>query len=130
RIHREFFTLPRDYRLWLVFDPLDLAVFLGLPVAITLAWRTASAARRLASRARPVPDEAFRLAAVGALLALLVSGQTRGEVGRIWIPIMPVLLVAALARPEEKRPARADALELAVLLVAIDLAVALSWRFF
>ena len=130
RIHREFFTLPRAYALWLLFDPLDLAVFLGLPVALSLVWATARAARRLAARARPTAEEAFRLAAMAALAALLLSGQTRGEVGRIWIPVMPVLLVAALARPAEERPGAADALLLAVLLVPIDLVLALVWRFF
>ena len=130
RIHREFFTLPRAYALWLVFDPLDLAVFLGVPVAVSLVWATVVAARRLAARAHPNADEAFRLAAMGALGALILSGQTRGEVGRIWIPVMPVFVVAALARPAEDRPSAADALLLAALLLPIDLLLALVWRFF
>jgi hypothetical protein len=130
RIHREFFTQPRAYRLWLLFDPLDLAVFLGAPVAASLLVTTVRAARHVAARARPSADGAFRLAAVGALVALLLSGQTRGEVGRIWIPIMPVLLVAALARPAEDRPTAIDAAVLAALLVPIDLLLGVWWRFF
>jgi hypothetical protein len=105
-------------------------VFLGVPVAVALACATVRAARRLAVRARPSVDEAFRLAAMGALAALLLSGQTRGEVGRIWIPVMPVFVVAALARPAEDRPSAADALLLAALLLPIDLLLALVWRFF
>jgi hypothetical protein len=134
RIHREFFTQPRDYGVWLVFDPLDLAVFLGLPVAVSLVFAVVRSARRLAGRVRLQPDEAFRLAALAALLALLVSGQTRGEVGRIWIPIMPVLLVAALARParpgDDGTPSPAAAALLGATIAPTTIAIALWWTFF
>jgi hypothetical protein len=131
RIHREFFTQPRDYAVWLVFDPLDLAVFIGLPVAVSLVFAAARAARRGLARARLQPDEAFRLAALGALGVLLVSGQTRGEVGRIWIPLMPVLLVAALARPgDDDSPSTASALLLAATIAPTTIAVAIWWKFF
>jgi hypothetical protein len=134
RIHREFFTEPRDYAAWLVFDPLDLAVFIGLPVAVSLVFAAVRSARRVLARARLRPDEAFRLAALAGLLALLVSGQTRGEVGRIWIPLMPVLLVAALARPslpdDEAAPSAASALLLAATIAPTTIAIALWWRFF
>jgi hypothetical protein len=134
RIHREFFTQPRDYAVWLVFDPLDLAVFLGLPVAASLAFAAARSLRRLVAGARLQPDEAFRLGALAMLAVLLVSGQTRGEVGRIWIPIMPVLLVAALARParagDDGAPSTASALLLAATIAPATIAIALWWRFF
>jgi hypothetical protein len=134
RIHREFFTEPRDYAVWLVFDPLDLAVFIGLPVAVSLVSAAVRAARRLIGRARLQPDEAFRLGALVTLLALLVSGQTRGEVGRIWIPIMPMLLVAALARPapadDDGAPTAASALALAATIAPTTIAIALWWTFF
>jgi hypothetical protein len=134
RIHREFFTLPRAYALWLVFDPLDLAVFIGLPVAASLLLATLRALRRLFARARIQADEAFRLGAMATLLALLASGQTRGEVGRIWIPIMPVLIVAALARPDGRDPDAAPSASAALLLAAaiapMTIAIARWWRFF
>jgi hypothetical protein len=117
-----------------VFDPLDLGVFLGLPVAVSLVFAAVRSARRLAGRARLQPDEAFRLAALAALLALLVSGQTRGEVGRIWIPLMPVLLVAALARPtrpgDDTAPSAVSALLLAATIAPATIAIALWWKFF
>jgi hypothetical protein len=135
RIHREFFTQPRDYAVWLVFDPLDLAVFIGLPVAVSLVAAAVRSTRRLLARARLQPDEAFRLAALAALLVLLISGQTRGEVGRIWIPLMPVLLVAGLARSarrpdDDEAPSAASALLLAASIAPITIAIALWWRFF
>lgn len=133
RIHREFFTQPRDYLLWLAFDPLDLAVFLGVPVAASLVLAAARAARRLVAGAPLQPEEALRLGTLGALLVLLLSGQTRGEVGRIWIPVMPVLLVAALARPSadgDRAPSAASAVLLAAAIAPIPIALALWWRFF
>lgn len=134
RIHREFFTRPRSYTLWLFFDPVDLAVFLGLPVAASLLWAGARALRRTVEGARLQAAEAFAIAALATLALLLFSGQTRGEVGRIWIPIMPVLLVAALARPsidgDDSAPSAASAVWLAAALAAITIAIACRWSFF
>jgi hypothetical protein len=135
RIHREFFTEPRDYGAWLVFDPLDLAVFIGLPVAASLAAagrsRRAPPRRRVRACRRTRPS-AWELSAT--LFLLLMSGQTRGEVGRIWIPIMPVLLVAALARParpdDDSAPNAASAVVLAAAVAPATIAIALWWRFF
>lgn len=112
-IHRETYTRARSYWLWLPFNVLDLALFLGPPVAALFVRRVADS--RLA-----------RVLAV-ALALLLLSGATRGEVGRLGIPLMPLLLVAALARPPAA-PSRAHALLLAVLLAAIDTALRVRWE--
>jgi hypothetical protein len=57
---------------------------------------------------------------------------TRGEVGRLWIPIMPFLLVAALEQPPgaDGAPSRGRALLLLVgaLLLPLDLAIRAHWR--
>lgn len=116
-IHREQFTAPRSYLAWLVFNPLDLALFLGLPVAL------AGLARLGEVRA---PDTRFCLGVTLGLVLLFLSGTLRGESGRILIPLMPALLVAALARPV--RPARGEALLVGALLLCIDVVLRLSWR--
>jgi hypothetical protein len=134
RIHREFFTEPRAYALWLAFDPLDLALFLGLPVALSLIVAAARTATRLVRRLTLQSDEAFRLGALSMLVLLLLSGQTRGEVGRIWIPIMPILLVAALARPagegRASAPSAASALILVATVAPLTIAIGWWWDFF
>jgi hypothetical protein len=72
-------------------------------------------------------------ATLSAGLALLVlSGATRGEVGRIWIPIMPFLLVAAVAEPRgeavaEAEPGAGEALALAALLAPLCVVIRLYW---
>jgi hypothetical protein len=96
-MHRETFTAPRGYALWLAFNPLDLAVFLGPPLAVLFAVRLAQAARRQRAHASEGLDR-FTLAAGAGLLLLLLSGTVRGEVGRIWIPLMPLLAIPAASR--------------------------------
>jgi hypothetical protein len=121
-IHRDEYTLPRSYPLWLVFNLVDLAMFLGVPVA--WAWTV----RNLrALRGRSVePSDRLRIATALALTVLLLSGQTRGEVGRIWLPLMPPLLVAALARPGG--PTRREAVVCAACLAALCLAMGVFWQ--
>lgn len=132
-IHREVYTAPRSYALWLAFNPLDLAIFLGLPLAILLALRTGRASLALRRHAGGVsPADRFVIAAAAGLALLLLSGVTRGEVGRIWIPLMPLLLVAALAgsRDGEKAtagPSSREALLLGVLLIPPSIVMRLYW---
>jgi hypothetical protein len=109
-IHRETYTRPRSYALWLPFNLLDLSVFLGPPVA---ALSVREAARSPVARV-----------VAAALAVLLLSGATRGEVGRIWIPLMPLLLLAAVT---PGRPSRGDALWLAALLAILDVALRVRW---
>ncbi len=114
-IHRATYTRPRSYALWLPFNLLDLALFVGPPVAALFVFRVPRS--RLA-----------RTLAVGLAL-LLLSGATRGEVGRIWIPLMPLLLVGALTDPTEgASPSRREALLVGTLLIAIDLALRVRWN--
>jgi hypothetical protein len=114
-IHRETYTRPRSYALWLGFDVLDLGLFLGPPVAALFVWRIAKSplARALAV----------------ALALLVLSGATRGEVGRLWIPLMPLLLVAAVvsSRGETTGPSRSEALWLGGLLVVLDVVLRVRW---
>jgi hypothetical protein len=121
-IHREVFTAPRSYALWLIFNPLDLAVFVGTPVAASWVWRTARSAR---AQPRAGVDR-MRLATAVGLAAILLAGVTRGEVGRIWIPLMPTLLVAAFARPDG--PDRDETLAMGSGLAGLCAAMAACWR--
>jgi hypothetical protein len=118
-IHRDEYTLPRSYPLWLVFNVVDLALFLGAPVAVAWGLRTA---RAMVHQPR-APVDRMRLATALGLAAILLSGQTRGEVGRIWLPLMPTLLVAAFARPT-----RGEALVCAACLAALTLTMAVFWQ--
>jgi hypothetical protein len=114
------YTAPRSYALWLLFDPLDLALFLGLPVALTLVLRAA-----LPGEGGPVATR-FRLTLLAGVALLVLSGVTRGEVGRLWIPLMPALLASALVTGAED-PSRGEALGQGALLALLTLAIAGYW---
>jgi hypothetical protein len=78
----------RGYSPWVFLNLWDVVLFLGglaLPTVVGLAWTWRNAERGGFARA----------AAIGVALQLalvLVSGETRGEVGRIWMPQMLALL--------------------------------------
>ncbi len=102
-IHREMFTAPRSYALWFFFNPLDLAIFLGLPVAVLATGRAIQAARLARSERRLPPAQRFTLTIAAGIATLLLAGITRGEVGRLWIPLMP-LIVATVTAAEDTEP--------------------------
>ena len=125
-IHRETYTAPRSYRLWLLFDPIDFAALLGVPVAslaVAGSWRAARG--RLTGR-RTEPAAAFGLVALVAIVALVVAGVARGEVGRIWIPLMPLVLIAASSGPE--RDGAGETVFVGLLTALSTLALAAAWR--
>jgi hypothetical protein len=124
-IHRETYTAPRSYALWLVFNPLDLALFLGVPVAaagLLLLPRVLRPAPRDAPRD---PVDRFRLVLFAGVVLLVATGLTRGEVGRLWIPLMPLLLVACLGGPGA--PSRSEAMLQGALLAALTLTMGRYW---
>jgi hypothetical protein len=122
-IHREAYTQPRAYATWLLFNPLDLALFAGIPVAV------AGVARLLGIGHGPF-DRMRGILAAGIAL-LLLSGTVRGELGRIAIPLFPMLLLAAIGPNGElagdPRPLPAETALAAVLLAALTAAIAARW---
>jgi hypothetical protein len=124
-IHREIYTAPRGYAVWLLFNPLDFALFVGVPVAVTGLLVLLRTLGRVVGRAGADPINRFRLASLAAVTGLLVLGVTRGEVGRIWIPLMPLVLVASLGGTS--RPGRVESLVDGFLLGAFTLAMGSYW---
>lgn len=125
QIHRSALTAHRSYPLWLLFGPLDFALFLGVPLTVGLGAHALRAAR---ARSTTPPDR-FTLAFVGALAVLILSGFVRGEVGRILVPWMPLALLGGLLRlDDEPGPDAFTASVTAALLVCFDIVMRLSWR--
>jgi hypothetical protein len=124
-IHRDTYTTPRSYLLWLVFNPLDLALFLGVPVAAAGLLFLPQVVRPSSGQAPRDPMDRFRLVLFAGVVLLIATGLTRGEVGRLWIPLMPLLLVACLGGPGG--PSRNEAMVQGVLLAALTLAMGSYW---
>ena len=86
RNHARFYVeYPRSYLAWVVENPIELAVALGLPIA---AWALIGL-----GELRKAPRVAW--ATVFVLMLLTLSGKNLSEVARLWLPLMPPLLVAA-----------------------------------
>ena len=126
-IHRETYTRPRSYATWLVFNPLDLALFLGVPLAAVFV-------ARLARAGAAGPFGRFRAVLAAGIAGLFLSGGVRGEVGRIAVPLMPALLLAAMAPvghgpggPAPDGPAAAESALAALLLLLLTAAIAVRW---
>jgi methylthioxylose transferase len=86
RNHGRFYVeYPRSYLGWIVENPIELAIALGLPSTV---WGLIGL-----GSPRQVPRVVWATLAV--LVVLTVSGKNLSEVARLWLPLMPPLLVAA-----------------------------------
>jgi methylthioxylose transferase len=107
--HAQFYEHNvRTYSDWLLVNPLELAMAVGLPLALAAALGSWRVARSGLLTPRSAPAVAFVL----VWGALWLSGKNMGEAARLWILIMPwVVLMAApalapLAGPEGVSPER------------------------
>jgi hypothetical protein len=138
RIHHAQYTAPRSYTTWLRYNLLDFSLFLGWPI---VAVAVTAVAGWLWSGRRCDHDrfQPFRLLAVMAVtvLALDLAGVTRGEVGRLWMPLMPMTMVGTLVAASgavnrdgpssAERDHNAQVVLLGVLLAIMTLAISMSW---
>jgi hypothetical protein len=77
---------PRRYVAWLLINPIELAVALGVPAAV---WAVVGLASGRAPRVSWI--------ALGVLVLLTLTGRSLSEVARLWIPFCPMLLAASAA---------------------------------
>ena len=118
RAHLDGIVSLRPYGPWLVFNLVDYLQFLGLPLVLATLVTLAGSGGQPESSPPPAPHslpqtapgslrralhrayrESGRLNWYGVLfwtllLALDLSGATRGEVGRLWMPLTPLALLA------------------------------------
>ncbi|MBI5565443.1 MAG: hypothetical protein HY870_11125 [Chloroflexi bacterium] len=92
RLAFESTTGNRTYGAWLVGNPIDFAVFLGAPIIAVLMVRQVS---RRDDKLTSVGSTALLIATFGSLLALVLSGIVRGEVGRLWMYFGPLVALIA-----------------------------------
>lgn len=75
---------PRSYGRWLLVNPIELAVAIGLPAAV---WMVVGLATRSAVRASWI--------ALFVLALLTLSGRSLSEIARLWLPFFPILLASS-----------------------------------
>ncbi len=84
--HARFYDeYPRTYHLWLLANPVELAIAIGLPSAVWCLLGVMSP--------RKVP--LFFWAALLVLALVDLTGRNMGEVARLWMLFMPPLLASA-----------------------------------
>ncbi len=105
--HARFYVeYPRNYLAWVVANPIELVVALGVPTAV---WA--------AIGLRFGPPAAW--ATVATLAFLTLSGKNLSEVARLWLPLMPPL-VASAGAGAEKVGAGASGLAATLGLLAVQ----------
>ncbi len=98
-------NLGRTYWPWVFYNLYDLSAFAGVPVGILFIVQSARAWLNVPRRQNHV-SELPALAVSGVVLALNFSGVVRGEVGRMWLPWMPIVVLGAVLWLAEKRDTR------------------------
>lgn len=88
--HDALVLTNRAYGTWTLFNLVDLLSFVGLPILIGFVGL-------LFGQQPPTAKVCQRLGVITAVLLLLLnfSGSTRGEVGRIWLFLFPILAICA-----------------------------------
>jgi len=87
RHHARFYDeYPRSYLPWLIVNPIELAVAIGLPAIV---WGLVG----FIGDRRYVPRAAW--CALGVLVLVNLTGRNMGEVARLWMLFIPPLLLAS-----------------------------------
>lgn len=126
RAHYDLVTDQRAYGTWFIFNLVDLFIFAG-PVVCIGAF-TAVAAILHPQRQR---HQAAAGLAIGVLLLILLLnllGSTRGEVGRIWLFLLPLLALAAGSAPAFNAQSHRHQMLLVGGQLLVALAVGLAWQ--
>ncbi len=90
----------RTYSVWVIWNVVDFAFFLSLPIVMLLLVRLPALLKKsyLAVRwKQPAAWVPLLLAALSVFMALDLSGISRGEVSRIWAYFGPLFVLLALA---------------------------------
>ncbi len=97
---------PRSYWKWTLFNPVEFAVFAGLPISILLMAAAVMDFRRWWPERRRHALSSLPWALLVVLAALNFSGKNLGEVARLWMFLMPLAVAAgacALATLDGRR---------------------------
>lgn len=83
---------PRNYLIWLVYNPYDFFVYCGIPILIgSLLYFVQQI--QLLIKAEYKKLDLVLFATFATLIVLNISGFTRGEVGRLWLAFVPFVVL-------------------------------------
>jgi len=100
RKHAEFGGLfERTYWKWVLMNPLEFWAFLGVPAGAMVLWRVALGVSR--ARVKSLGLDVPLLSIVILLLLLNLSGKNPGEVARLWMFLMPFVVLGGCKALEQ-----------------------------
>lgn len=114
---------PRSYWAWTLFNPVEFAVFAGLPMFLLLMVTAAVDFRRWWPERRRRALSSLPWALLVVLTALNFSGKNLGEVARLWMFLMPFVAAAAACALAALDGKRGWVAALVLALAAVQLTV-------
>ncbi|MFL7840408.1 MAG: hypothetical protein ACK2T4_05985 [Candidatus Promineifilaceae bacterium] len=125
--HYQLVTHIRRYEWWVVWNLIDLAIFSGWPLFLCFLGSLLPAFRHWKKKSLGAVDAlAITLAII--ILLLNFSGSARGEVGRLWLFIMPLLAFPAAYFWGKTFPEKRSAIILLALQLLLTLSLGWAWR--
>lgn len=113
---------PREYLIWIIHNPLDFCIFLGIPLAVLLYPSITNVIRQ----PKWVAAKQLIVIYLFVMGIVIFSGSNRGEAGRVWISFMPIP-IAYTANYLQKFP-KPSLIQLCLLLLGLQLlAINFSW---
>jgi hypothetical protein len=88
----------RSYPLWLVFNIWDFFLFCGIPVTIVFIY---AISKSLKMKQIFNKTNFLLISFLITFIMLDIAGNARGEVGRIWITLMPFLIIGTASLAEK-----------------------------
>ena len=113
----------RTYGVWVVWNVIDFAFFLSLPILILLLVRLPALLKKsyLAVRwKQAVAWVPLTVAALSVFVVLDLAGISRGEVSRLWAYFGPLFVLVALAPVKTLWPSKRSGLAVLIGLIALS----------
>ena len=125
--HYELVTNIRRYDWWVIWNLVDLILFTGWPLVFGFLGGLILAMRLWRKKEMKAVDIlAFSLLLL--VILLNISGSARGEVGRIWLFLMPLMAFPAAKFLVQILPGKGAAMIVIALQLLLAVSLAVAWR--
>jgi len=81
---------------WALYNPADFLIFLGIPTAVLGFWALASGIRKMSSWQKIKQTSPLAPVLLACIMVLNFSGSNLGEVGRLWLFLMPLVTLSCV----------------------------------
>ncbi len=125
--HYQLVTNLRSYEWWVGWNLVDVLVFSGWPLVLGFLGSLILAFHLWRQRGLEA-TEVLALALGTTIVFLNISGTARGEVGRLWLFLMPLLAFPAARFWTRALPGKGQVITIVALQLLMVLCLGWSWR--